>query len=1248
MRRDAARASLRPQRRFLGSTGAARRPAEAAVAQKEPEVSQGTGSQWSTSSSSPPRRFGGGMAGQGWANGRNSMDTSTSREDSQTQRPNIRKDEAGSGSYDRSSVVKKSIRSPTEEPSRVSSAATLARDEKVNGGSPVQRVTKPALRPRPKDNGWVKTKVESDLTPEEEALRDALKKKAAAEEDNRLYKAAMTSEGPKLRPQEQPTGSPRWRPTAQPSTNTIAMKMKSESANAGSMDPYTQQPPSETTTKHAVRQNFLHSTTRNATLDDHIAQSRASEQGLKIDKWHCADCGFHNFKQNRFCEKCQKADRFTQQGTDAEDETLLAKGWKHVRRPQPVSSPSPVQAQHSTNVSSSPHPQAVAQARAIEQEKTMRLEQTKNGRYVGFGKPQQAREMEPKDATRAFPRSEILNSQAAKQYVHPAGPSESEFAINSTLSTPTPSSNLAASEGENAKRKLPPVLPKDHQEHAESRRTLRSKDGWKRWEPQDQAPYESSLHPEIPALEPTAEKIVTYSPISTAGEQPPQLTRSVERQVQRDLPREPRIARESHVSSSPFISQGNRDRARRSNKQFLSKAEKDDIFDDDEDVLANMRMERKVQRKKAKAAQKAAAPPTPIYLPEFISVSNLAGVLKVRVEDFMYKLKELGFEEMNNDHVLDAEIAGLVAAEFNFEPIIDREEDRDIHLLPPAVDKYLLPARPPVVTIMGHVDHGKTTLLDYLRKSSVAASEHGGITQHIGAFSVSMPGGRLVTFLDTPGHEAFLSMRQRGASVTDIVILVVAADDSVKPQTIEAIKHAQAAKVPMIVAVNKIDKEDSNVEKVKQDLARYGVEIEDYGGDTQVVCVSGKTGQGMEELEDSAVALADILDMRAETDGQAEGWVLEATTKKAGRVATILVRRGTLRPGDVIVAGTSWARVRSLRNEAGVMVPSAAPGTPVEIDGWREQPAAGDEVIQAPDEQKAKSVVHYRLEASERTRLAADMEAVNEARRLEQEKREQLEKAAELAAANPEAPAEANAQEAAPAAAGPNFQEVFFIIKGDVSGSVEAVTNCVSALGNSEVRPHILRSGVGPVTEFDVDHAAVAKGHIINFNTTVEGPIQRMAEAKDVRILDHSIIYRLTDDVKKTLSERLPPIVTQKVLGEAEIGQVFEINTKGRVTIPVAGCRVRNGVVGRTSKIRVLRGKDLVYDGMAQPILRSLRFKTLTSELLGALSSLKNVKKDVTEMRKGNECGMSFENWTSFQVGDQVQTYEEIIEKRTL
>lgn len=610
-------------------------------------------------------------------------------------------------------------------------------------------------------------------------------------------------------------------------------------------------------------------------------------------------------------------------------------------------------------------------------------------------------------------------------------------------------------------------------------------------------------------------------------------------------------------------------RAQRSARQF------DEEYEEaDEATVA--RIERKRQRKKERLEGNSSSPPTPVILPEFISVENLATVLRVRVEEFSARMKSLGFDETSNDHVLDAETAGLIASEFNFEPIVPEKasETEDLIAVLPAEDKTFLLQRPPVITIMGHVDHGKTTLLDWLRKSSVAASEHGGITQHIGAFTVPMPSGRIITFLDTPGHAAFLSMRQRGANVTDIVILVVAADDSVKPQTIEAIKHARAAGVPMIVAVNKIDKTEADVERVKQDLSRHGVEIEDYGGDTQVVCVSGKTGKGMEELEDSAVALADVLDMRAEIDGQAEGWVLEATTRKSGRAATVLVRRGTIVPGLVIVAGSTWARVRSLRNEAGAQITSAGPGTPVEIDGWREQPEAGDEVLQAPDEQRAKAVVQLRRARAEKEKMVVDVIAVNEARKMEQEKREREEEAS----SNPTPDRKRNVpQESA------GLVEVPFIIRADVSGSVEAVVDSISSLGNSRVRPTILRSAVGPIAPTDVEHAAVAQGHIVSFNTPVDGTVRRMAKATGVSILDQNIIYRLTDDVKTKLEEAMPPTITLKVLGEAEIAEVFDINVKGRATVPVAGCRIRNGVIRKGTSVRLLRFGEVLYTGTFVP-----------------------------------------------------------------
>ena len=980
--------------------------------------------------------------------------------------------------------------------------------------------------------GWARDSVDSDLTPEEQALRESLKERSvklasAREVHSQQFRASETTFTQERRPQERfSTGLSMGKPGTWYCTE-------------------------------CGYQNY-----RRNVICHRCKDSLSNQLESEPVHWRCTSCNKLNAGTRRSCWSC-RAEKTTGQ---EEDELSRVQGWKHVRRmgapppEQPVPNVKPEQ----------PPPTGIAgwdfkteRAREHERERLTRLEQTKDGSYVGLG----GQTREPG----------LVGSRT-----------------RSELDTPP-------------RNRTNEALSADVE--SKENNTTRS---WYRTNPQRQND-ESGHEPQVERQTPPQDE-------------PQSMTRDIER------PADPFFAPSSRGSRTR-----SRQRSQRPTRSF-------DELDGDEYERMAKKMERKEQRKKARAAQKAVAPPTPIFLPEFISISNLAGALRVRVEDFIRKMGDLGFEATNHDHILDAETAGLVAAEFNFEPIIERTEDQDLHPLPPPEDKSLLPPRPPVVTIMGHVDHGKTTLLDYLRKSSVAASEHGGITQHIGAFSVKMPGGRTITFLDTPGHEAFLSMRQRGANVTDIVILVVAADDSVKPQTVEAIKHAQAAKVPMIVAINKIDKEESNIDRVKQDLARYSVELEDYGGDTQVVCVSGKTGQGMEELEDAAVALADILDTRAEVDGQVEGWVLEATTTKAGRVATVLVRRGTLRPGDAIVAGTSWARVRSLKNEAGAMVPFASPGMPVEIDGWRGSPNAGDEVIQAPDEQKAKSVTEYRLEASDRGKMATDMAAVNESRRLEQERRDQLEKAAELAAANTDPLNETETPETSTA---PKFQEVFFIIKGDVSGSVEAVTDSVSSLGNSEVRPHILRSGVGPVFEFDIDHAAVAKGHIINFNTTVNNRIRQLAESKGVDIIDHSIIYRLVDDVKAKLGEKLPPIITQKVIGEAEIGQIFEINLKGRKKLLVAGCKIRNGVISKNAKVRVLRD-EVIYDGMSHFPVSFTEHDANRIGLLGTLSSLKNVKKDVTEMRKGTECGMSFENWQDFEVGDQVQTYEEISERRAL
>ena len=657
------------------------------------------------------------------------------------------------------------------------------------------------------------------------------------------------------------------------------------------------------------------------------------------------------------------------------------------------------------------------------------------------------------------------------------------------------------------------------------------------------------------------------------------------------------------------------------------------------------KQQRKEQQRQEKAQKKRdQSDLIPIHLPDFISVSNLASALHVRAEEFIQTMEDLGFEDVGHDHILSAENAGLVAMEYGYEPIMTSgtEEDGDLRPAPPPVDPASLPTRPPVVTIMGHVDHGKTTILDYLRSSSIAAGEFGGITQHIGAFSVPLSSGKSITFLDTPGHAAFECMRKRGADVTDIVVLVVAADDSVKPQTIEAIKHAQAAGVPIIVAISKVDKEEADSERVKSDLARHSVVVEEYGGDIQVVEVSGKTGQGMPDLEEAISTLSEILDHRAETDGAVEGWVLEATTKKAGRVATVLVKRGTLRTGDILVAGTTWARVRSLRNEAGKTITEAGPGIPVEVDGWKDQAEAGDMVLQAQNEQKASDAVAVRLEKEANIKLAKDTEAINEARRLEQEKR-QMEAAA---SASTTAPSDVEQTPAEDTTDTLSKQTIPFIIKADVSGSAEAVTNALFCLGNDLINTNILRSGVGNVSEFDIEHAAAASGHIAAFNLTLEPRLRQMAEHMGVTVVEDNVIYRLSDKVRNLLEEKLPPITVQRVVGEAEIAMKFSIGVGGRKKIEIAGCKVRNGVVTRNARVRVIRDGDTVYDGEYSSVRYVL--VDLLTKLTGTVTSLKNVKKDVPEMRKGTECGMGFEEWQEFDAGDLIQCYEERSEKRTM
>ena len=624
-----------------------------------------------------------------------------------------------------------------------------------------------------------------------------------------------------------------------------------------------------------------------------------------------------------------------------------------------------------------------------------------------------------------------------------------------------------------------------------------------------------------------------------------------------------------------------------------------------------------------------------LEVPQYITVERLAQSLKIKADDLMYRLEEEGFDGARYDHILDAETSSMFVDLYGYEPVIAAVEEADLVARPPAEDVSLLPPRPPIVTIMGHVDHGKTTILDYLRKSSVVAGEHGGITQHIGAFSVLMPGTqRNITFLDTPGHAAFLDMRRRGAVVTDIVVLVVAADDSVKPQTIEAIKHALDAQVQIIVAINKVDKQEADIERVKTDLTRHNIVVEDLGGDYQAIALSGKTGRGMDKLEEAITTLADVSDYRAEMDGQAEGWIIESKVTSAGRVATVLVRRGTLRRGDFIVAGNTWARVRTLRNDAGDLVGEAPPGTPVQIDGWRgEDPTAGLEVLQAEDEAHAKRVMALRERKTESLRTATDMVNINKTKSDDADARAKvLEWRAEQGLTGKRGGRKIRRQNnegwvEGTESTGP--KKVHFVVKADVAGSVEAIVAAVSAIGNNEVSANVIHSGTGMLSESDIRMLATSGevAYAISFNQPVDGTMYRLAEAADVEILDHNVIYKVTDLVKEKVENEIPPLISQRVLGEADIGKIFEINEK-RKKLKVAGCKITNGTISKAQKIRVSRNGEVVYTGM--------------------LKSLKNVKKDVTEMRKDSECGMAFDDWEDFREGDSVQCFEEIEEKRKL
>ena len=596
---------------------------------------------------------------------------------------------------------------------------------------------------------------------------------------------------------------------------------------------------------------------------------------------------------------------------------------------------------------------------------------------------------------------------------------------------------------------------------------------------------------------------------------------------------------------------------------------------------------RRQEREKQRARQAASGPAQKIVrevvVPESITVGELANRMAERGGEVMKTLMKMGVMATINQ-VIDQDTAELVIDEYGHKIKRVAAADVEIGLGGQPDDAATLEARAPVVTIMGHVDHGKTSLLDALRETDVVAGEAGGITQHIGAYQVTIGSGEKITFLDTPGHEAFTAMRQRGASVTDVVVLVVAADDGVQPQTAEAINHAKAAKVPLIVAINKIDRPEADPTRIKNELLSHEIVPEDLGGEVQCIEVSATEKTNLDKLEEAILLQAEVLELKANADRQASGSVVEAKLERGrGTVATLLVQRGTLKVGDIFIAGREWGRVRALIDDHGRQIQEAGPSMPVEVLGLNGTPLAGDDFAVVENEGRAREVTDYRQQlerdksgATARTTLEQMFGSIS----------------AGVAAQLP------------------------LVVKADVQGSVEAIAGAVTKLGTDEVKPHILHTAVGGITESDISLAAASGGMIVGFNVRANPQARDQAKRDGVEIRYYSVIYDVVDDVKDLLSGKLAPKREETSLGRAEIREVFNVSKVGKV----AGCMVLEGIVRRGSKARLLRDDVIVYDG--------------------GLSTLKRFKEDAREVRDGYECGMSLENYHDIQVGDIIESYE--------
>jgi len=579
-----------------------------------------------------------------------------------------------------------------------------------------------------------------------------------------------------------------------------------------------------------------------------------------------------------------------------------------------------------------------------------------------------------------------------------------------------------------------------------------------------------------------------------------------------------------------------------------------------------------------------------VLVPESLTVAELAQRMSVKAAEVIKVMMSMG-SMVTINQMIDQDTALLIIEEMGHKGKAVRENALEEALLENA-EGGDLESRAPVVTIMGHVDHGKTSLLDYIRKSQVAAGEAGGITQHIGAYRVHTPHGP-ITFLDTPGHEAFTAMRARGAKVTDIVILVVAADDGVMPQTEEAIKHARAAGVPLIVAINKIDKGNADLDRVRQELSVQGVISEEWGGDTLFAKVSAKTGEGVDALLESISLQAEVLELKSAVNGPAKGVVIESRLDKGrGPVATVLVQRGTLRKGDVLLTGTEFGRVRAMIDASGATVDTAGPSDPVEVLGLSSTPNAGDDAMVVDDERKAREIAIFRQDKDRESKLARQ-----QASKLENVFQQMKDG---------------------------ETTSLKILIKADVQGSAEALSEALARLSTPEVRVEIVASGVGGINESDVNLALASKAYMIGFNVRADSAARRLVDEEGIDLRYYSIIYDVIDDVKAAITGLLSPEIRETIVGVAQVREVFRSSKLGAI----AGCIVTTGTVKRSNPIRVLRDNVVIYEG--------------------ELESLRRFKDDVGEVKAGTECGIGVKNYNDVKPGDQIEVYERTIVARTL